>query len=84
MSNTRSSPALTLGTELERDRLERRITRVGLAIAALRQHANDQTRAEPIPRHLRRAMADFEEQIESMSARLRDLAPERSSTLAQR
>jgi hypothetical protein len=84
MTTNRSTAASTLGSELERDRLERRIRRVGIAIDALRQRLGEQTRAEQTSRHVRRAIADFEAQIETMSARLQDLAPENSSTLVQR
>jgi hypothetical protein len=78
----------TLGAALERDRLEHRVNRVAVVIAALRQHETDHRRqlAEP-PRHIRRAIADFEAQIAAMNARLRDLGdrlsppdPERSDT----
>jgi hypothetical protein len=55
-----------------------------IAIAALRRHASEH-RGElgALPRPLRRAIADFEAQVEAMNARLRDLAPEGASTQIQ-
>jgi hypothetical protein len=73
--------AHTLGAELERDRLELRVTRVTVAVAVLRERVS---RRRPElgapPRHLLRAIADFEAQIETLSARLRDLGRDPSST----
>lgn len=75
----------TLGAELERDRLVRRVRRITIALSALRERAREDRRElEPPPRQLRHAIADFEAQIEAMTARLRELAPERSSTTVQR
>jgi hypothetical protein len=74
MSQARSTTAQTLGATLERDRLEYRVSRVSVAISALRQLAGDpRHQAGPPPRHIRHAIADFEAQIASMNARLRDL-----------
>jgi hypothetical protein len=70
--------ALTLGEGLERDRLEHRVRRAAVAIAVLRGLAIEQRRElGATPKHVRQAIADFEFQIESMNARLLDLAPER-------
>ena len=70
-----------VGADLERDRLERRVKRMKVAIAALRQHASEQRRELGAPAGpLRHAIADFEAQIEAMNARLRYLAPEHAST----
>jgi hypothetical protein len=84
---TQTSPPAsprTLGAELERDRLNRRVSRTTVAIAALRQHASEHRRElGALPRPLRQAIADFEAQIEAMNARLRDLAPEGTSTQIQ-
>jgi hypothetical protein len=75
MSATQPPPILTIGAQLERDRLERRATRVALAVAALRQRASEQpSEAGTPPRHLANVIADFEAQIEAMNARLRELA----------
>jgi hypothetical protein len=84
MSATRTISTQTLGAELERDRLERRVSRVTFAIAALRKRAGAQ-RSEPAApaRHLRHAIADFEAQLEAMNARLRELAPGPGSTQAR-
>jgi hypothetical protein len=75
----------TLGAKLERDRLARRAGRITVVLTALRERAREHRRElGPPPRQLRQAIADFEAQIEAMSARLRELAPERSSTAVQR
>jgi hypothetical protein len=75
MSATRSTSIRTLGTELERNRLEHRASRVTVAIAALRQRAGEHQRelGEPST-HIRQAIVDFEAQLAAMNARLRDLA----------
>jgi hypothetical protein len=82
-----NSSAQSLGAELERDRLERRVARVTIAIAALRERERErererQHRREPgaPPKHVRLAIADFEAQMEAMTTRLRDLAPDLGST----
>jgi len=76
MSITRPTSTRTLGSELERDRLERRVRRATFAIAVLRQHATEHRgRSGGSPKHLRYAITDFESQIATMNARLRDLAP---------
>ena len=74
----------TLGEALERDRLERRARRVTAAVAVLRERVS-RHRPEPDtpPRHLLLTIADFEAQIEALSARLRDLAPKPTSTHVQ-
>jgi len=81
MSRTRSAFISSLGSELERDRLERRVRRVTVVIAGLRQRASEHPgeRGGP-PRHLGHAIADFEAQVEAMNGRLRDLTPEPVST----
>jgi hypothetical protein len=71
----------TLGAWLERDRLERRARTVTVAIDVLRHRASEQRRESGAPPlHLRRAIDDFEAQVEAINARLRALAPERAST----
>jgi hypothetical protein len=77
MSAAPTASVLTLGMELERDRLERRVSQTTFATAALRRRANEYRRelGSP-PRQLRQVIADFEAQIEEMNARLRDLARE--------
>lgn len=70
----------TLGEALERDRLERRVRRVTVAVAVLRQRVRGD-RPEPAPpQHVLRAIADFEAQIEALSGRLRDLGRDPVST----
>jgi hypothetical protein len=77
MGAARACSTHSLGAVLERDRLERRVGRLTIAIAALRQRMSEDRR-EPgaPPRHVRQTIADFEAQIDAMSARLRDLAPD--------
>jgi hypothetical protein len=54
----------TLGAELERDRLEHRVGRLAVAVAALRQRTNEHRRGlGAAPRHLRLAIADFEAHV---------------------
>jgi len=81
MSARRLTSTHTLGAELERERLEHRVGRVTVAIAALRQRASEHQRelVEP-PTHIRQAIADFEAQLVAMYARLRDLADDRGSS----
>ena len=78
-------PALshTLGATLERDRLERRVRRMTVAVGSLRRYASDHRREVGAPRHVRQSIVDFEAQIEAMNARLRDLGSERASTQLQ-
>lgn len=77
--SARPSSNRSLGAELERDRLERRVRRLTMAIAALREREHRRELGTP-PKHVRYAIADFEAQIEAMNARLRDLAPDPLST----
>jgi hypothetical protein len=79
------SPSHTLGAELERDRLERRLRLMTVAISVLRQRERESQRERGAPRrHLGHAIADFEVQIEAMNTRLRDLAIDSSSIQAHR
>jgi hypothetical protein len=76
---TRPRSAQSLGAELERDRLQHRVRTTTVAIRVLRQRASEQRRRPGgPPRHLGRAIADFETQLAAMNVRLRDLAPERT------
>jgi hypothetical protein len=76
MSATPSSSTGSLGAELERDRLELRVRRVTVAIAALRERASEQRRTLGAPSsHVRRTIA-FDAQLEAMNARRRDLTPD--------
>jgi hypothetical protein len=63
----------TLGAALERDRLERRVGRMTVAIGVLRER---ESRGEPGAhrRHLGAVIADFEAQIAAMKTRVRDLS----------
>jgi hypothetical protein len=74
----------TLGEELERDRLERRARRVTVAVAVLRERVSrHRPELGTPPRHVLQAIADFEAQIEALSARLRDLGRDPASTQVQ-
>jgi hypothetical protein len=77
MSVIRPTSTITLGAELERDRLEFRVSGVTVALAWLRQYTSEH-RPEPsvAPKYVRQAIAD----IEAMNARFRDLAHDRGST----
>jgi hypothetical protein len=69
MSVTRHTSTVTLGADLERLRLRWRAERMTITVAWLRQYAS-----EPVaPRHVRRAISDFEAQIAVIRARLREL-----------
>ena len=74
----------TLGEALERDRLERRVRRVTVAVALLRERVSrHRPELDMSPRHLRLTIADFEAQLEALSARLRDLHDDPASTQVQ-
>ncbi|HWF34164.1 MAG TPA: hypothetical protein VG295_02305 [Solirubrobacteraceae bacterium] len=74
----------SLGAMLERDRLEHRVGRVAVAVAALRQLAVEHEHDSGSPRrHIRPVLADFEAQMVSMQARLHALARDRGSTPLQ-
>jgi hypothetical protein len=81
MTANRPTSTPTLGAVLERDRLEHRLGRLGLAVAALRRRARAHRRGrdEP-PRHIRQAIADFEAEILAMKAQLRGAARDQPLT----
>ena len=83
MRATPTASTHTLGAELERDRLERRVNRTTFAVAALRQRASEYRRelGSP-PRQLRQVIADFEAQIEEMNGRLRGESVSKASVRA--
>jgi hypothetical protein len=81
VSQTRSTSSYTLGAALERDRLEHRVSRVAVAVAALRQRAGDHRRE--LPKHIRQTIADFEAQIAAIEARLQELAHNGGPNAAQ-
>ena len=81
-AQTRPIYPLTLGDELERDRLKHRVKTMLVTIDVLRQRATEWRRETSGPRgHLQRAIADFEARVEAINARLRDLAPEHAGAL---
>lgn len=84
MSVTRPIATNSLGAALERDRLEYRVGRVVVALSALRQRAYEHGgELGAAPMRMRRAIADFDAQLEAINARLRELAPETASSRLQ-
>jgi hypothetical protein len=76
-------PDLTLGADLERDRLTRRAHRVRAVIAALgRLAGRGDAVAHTDNRHILKAIAEFEAELAAIDARLSDLG--RGVTPAQR
>ena len=78
MSLTRHTSTLTLGAELERDRLQLRVRSIAVALDSLRRYASG-PRREP-PRHVRRAIPDFDAQIAAINGRIRELTRDTGST----
>ena len=66
-----SGPRLTVGAQLERDRLQHRATRLHAVIAALRRRA-DEERAEGARRApgLAIALDDFERELDAVRSQL--------------
>lgn len=65
----------TLGSQLERDRLEQRAARVRQVIHALRERAEARDTAGGAPRPLRAAIEDFGRELSELERRLRQHAP---------
>ena len=83
MSQAGSTTARTLAATLERDRLEHRVSRVVIALAALRERAREhRSELGGAPMHIRKAIADFEAQLTAINTRLRDLGHHDLSTAA--
>ena len=85
MSVTRASSPRSLGAALEHDRLERRLRRATLALAALRASAGASVygRGGELggpSQHLRHAIFDLEASINAMNTRLRHLAASQPRT----
>jgi len=70
-SPRRARGTRSLGSQLERDRLERRATRVRQVITALRERAA--AREDRVPRPLVAAIEDFGRELGSLEQRLRHL-----------
>ena len=65
---------MTLGANLERDRLTAKARRVRAVIVALRRQAGgERAEADAGNRHILRAISEFETELASIDARLRDL-----------
>jgi hypothetical protein len=65
---------MTLGAELERDRLAQRARRITAVIAALRRPAGEGRATHSGDRHIFQAIAEFEAELAAIDARLSDLA----------
>lgn len=65
----------SLGSQLERDRLERRAARVRQVIQALRERAAARDTLGGAPRPLRAAIDDFGRELAELERRLRHHAP---------
>lgn len=68
-------PTRSLGSQLERDRLERRAARVRQVIHALRERAAARDTVGGAPRPLRAAIEDFGRELAELERRLRHHAP---------
>jgi hypothetical protein len=71
MSATPPGSAQTLGETLERDRLERRVSRMTVVVESLRRRASENGREAP--RRVRQTIADLQAQTAAINVRLRDL-----------
>jgi hypothetical protein len=76
VSATRSRPARGLGAELERSRLKRRLREKTVAITWMRLYMREEREPSVAPKYVRQAIADFEAQVEAMTAQLRHLVPD--------
>jgi hypothetical protein len=76
---------MTLGADLERDRLNRRARRVTAVIAELRRQAKGQpSEANVGHRHLHQAISEFEAEVAEINTRLGDLASRAASAPSSR
>jgi hypothetical protein len=70
VSTTRPRTTHGLGPELDSLRLKRRIREKTVAIAWMHQYLREEPTPRVASRYLRRAIADFEAQLDTMNARL--------------
>jgi hypothetical protein len=75
VSTTRPRSTHSLGSGLDSIRLKRRIREKTVAIAWMRRYLREEPEPRVAPRYLRRAIADFEAQLETMNVQLRHLTP---------
>jgi hypothetical protein len=61
---------VTLGAQLERDRLARRAARLDLVVTELRAHARSYGDRPAVPRPLRHSLADFQRELDHIRRRL--------------
>jgi len=71
LATARAGGARTLGSQLERDRLEQRAVRVRQVLHALRERADARDSAGGAPRPLRAAIEDFGRELGELERRLR-------------
>lgn len=71
MSATRTGSTQTLGETLERDRLERRVSRITVVVESLRRRASENGREAP--QRVSQTIADLQAQTAVINTRLRDL-----------
>lgn len=84
MSATRPASNHLLGAEFDSSRLKRHIREKTVAIAWMRQYLREEPTPRVAPRYLRRAIADFEAQLDTMNARLRQLTHAEESAVGSR
>jgi uncharacterized protein YceH (UPF0502 family) len=63
----------SLGSQLERDRLEQRVARVRQVIGALRERLDAREAHTPAPRPLKAAIDDFGRELAHLERRLREV-----------
>ncbi len=81
LTTRQQTSSRTLAAALERDRLEHRLRRVGVAIAALRGRAGEhQDELGAPPKPIQEAIAYFEARMAAINERLQELSRDRSST----
>ena len=76
VSAPQSSSTYRVGAERERSRLKLRLREKTVMIAWMRQYLREEREPRAAPRHVRRAIAEFEAEVEAMNARLCDLDPD--------
>jgi uncharacterized protein YceH (UPF0502 family) len=69
----RAAHSRSLGSQLERDRLEQRVARVRQVIGALRERLEARDAHAPAPRPLKAAIDDFGRELAHLERRLREV-----------
>ena len=68
------APAITIGSELERDRLAHRINRMELVLRALKDRATLRSEGGDVPAPLREAIRDFSTELHALRGRFAEMA----------